>query len=328
VAIALCEFLAATVANVGLVVIAKRIYPELHVTLRRPAKAMLRSLWSYSVYAFLTTVAIQLVYQTDNVVVGGFVSTAAVTFYAIGASLVRYTDQFTGAMTLSFVPAASTFDAAGDTSRLRSLYTGGTRAMMALSLPILTTLLVRGRTFIGLWMGPQYRQRSGTVLILLAATMIFSQANNSAFAIAFGTDRHKVTAKWAIGEGVANLVLSVILVHFFGIYGVAIGTVIPNLFVHLILWPPFIGKMTGIKPWNVFGRIWAPMLLSAVPFALASFMVDRSFRTANVATFLLQTAALLPIFLAAVAVVFRTELRERGVPAVRSFLHEKVGLLT
>jgi O-antigen/teichoic acid export membrane protein len=324
VAIAVCEFVAALLANISLVVIAKRLYPELHVRFKRPERAMLRSLWSYSVYAFLTTVAIQLVYQTDNLVVGGFVSAAAVAFYAIGASLVRYTDQFTGAMTMSFVPAASTFDAAGDATRLRTLYTAGTRAMLALSLPILTTLLIRGRTFLGLWMGEQYRQRSGTVLILLASTMVFSQANSAAFAIAFGTDRHKVTAKWAIGEGISNLILSVLLVRPFGIYGVALGTVIPNLFVHLVLWPPFIGKMIGLRSWAVFGRIWSPMFLSAVPFALASYVLDVHLHTGSITMFFAQTLALLPVFLAAIAVVFRHELRSQGIPAIRSFFQEKV----
>lgn len=326
VAIAVCEFVAALVSNIALVIFARRLYPELRVRLQKPERTILRGLWSYSFYAFLTTVAVQLVYQTDNLVVGGFVSTAAVTFYAIGGSLVRYSDQLTSAMTMSFVPAASTYDAAGDQAKLRSLYTGGTRALMAISLPVLTTLIIRGRTFIGLWMGPQYMQQSGTVLILLASAMIFSHANNTAFAIAFGTDRHKVTAKWAIGEGVSNLVLSCTLVHWFGIYGVAIGTMIPNLVIHLFLWPPFISKMVGIRPWQIVGKIWTPMLLSVVPFGAASWLVNSRVHTGSILVFFLQTMALLPLFLLAVAVIFRNELRTRVIPAARLFLQQRVRL--
>lgn len=324
VAIAVCEFIAAFTSNIALVVVARRIYPELTVRIKKPERSMLRSLWSYSAYAFLTTVAVQLVYQTDNLVVGGFVSAAAVTFYAIGGSLVRYSDQVTGAMTMSFVPAASTYDSAGDTAKLRTLYTGGTRALMAVSLPVMATLTLRGRTFIGLWMGPQYMQSSGTVLILLATTMIFSHANNAAFAIAFGTDRHKVTAKWAIGEGVANLVLSCILVHWFGIYGVAVGTMIPNLFIHLVLWPPFISKMVGIRPWQVVSRVWAPMFLSVVPFAFASWFVNAHVQTHSVGMFFLQTIALLPLFLATAALVFHSQVRESVLPRLRSILQQRI----
>ena len=326
VAIAVCELIAALVGNVLLLVIARRIYPQLRVFFKRPDRDVLRSLWSYSFYAFLTTIAIQLVYQTDNLVVGTFVSASMVTFYAIGNSLCRYTDQFTSAMTMSFVPAASTYEAAGNTEKLQSLYRVGTRAMMALYLPILTTLLVRGRTFIGLWMGPQYAHISGTVLIILGIALIVSQANNTAFAIAFGTERHKVIAKWAIGEGAANLTLSIILVHWLGIYGVAVGTLIPSLAINLFFWPRYISKLIGMRSWEVVGTVWTPMLLCSIPFSLASYWVNVTFPARNVLIFFAQTAALLPVFLIAVSFVFRDQLRSRVFPAARSFLQARTRL--
>ena len=326
VAIACCEFVAALVGNVLLVLLARRIYPEMRVFFKRPEREIMRSLWSYSIYAFLTTVALQLLYQTDNLVVGSFISVSAVTFYSIGNSLCRYTDQFTSAMSMSFVPAASTYEAAGDTDRLQALYQVGTRASMALSLPILATLLLRGRTFIGLWMGPQYARVSGTVLIILGSALIFSQANTTAFAIAFGTEKHKVIARWAIGEGVANLTLSMILAHWIGIYGVAIGTLLPNLFTQLVLWPPYIGKLNGLTRWQVMFGVWGPMLLGVVPFALVSLYVNDRYPPHSITMFLAQTVALLPVFLLAVALIFREQVRSRVLPAARAFLQAKTNL--
>ena len=227
---------------------------------------------------------------------------------------------------MSFVPAASTYEAAGDLGRLQNLYREGTRALMAVSLPILVTLLVRGRTFIGLWMGQQYRHRSGTVLIILASALIFSQANCAAFAIAFGTDKNKITARWAIGEGVANLGLSVLLVHFFGIYGVAVGTLIPNLFVNLVLWPRYIGRQVGMRSWEVMVKIWGPMLLSAVPFAIASYAVNVRFAPGSKLVFFAQTLLLLPIFFLTVLWMFRGEFRDRVLPLLRSKLPGRPGL--
>ncbi len=329
VAIALVEFVATFAGNSLLVLFARRLYPELRISLKRPDPAVLRSLWSYSFYAFLTTVAVQLVYQTDNLVVGTFVSASAVTFYAIGNSLCRYTDQFTGAMTMSFVPAASTFEAAGNLERLQSLYRVGTRAMMALYLPILATLLVRGRSFIGLWMGPQYAQISGTVLIILAVALIFSQANNTAFAIAFGTERHKPVAKWAIGEGVANLTLSILLVHVhrLGLYGVAVGTLVPSLFVQLFMWPRYVSKLIGMRVWAIVTTVWGPMFLSVLPFAVLSYFMNAYFPPRSIMMFFGQTLAMLPVFLAAVAVLFRDKVRHSLYPAVRGIVQGKRSLL-
>lgn len=319
VAIAACEFVAAVVSNVLLIIVARRLYPALRVRLSKPRKEVLRQIQSYSFYAFLTTVAVQLVYQTDNMVVGAFVSAAAVTFYAIGNSLCRYAGQIISSMTLTFVPAASTYEAAGDMAGLRNLYCNGTRATLAVALPILVTLMLRGRTFIRLWMGPEYAHRSGTVLIILASALFFSYANRVASSIAFGIEKHKTSALWSIGEGVSNLVLSVILVHWFGIYGVAIGTLIPSLVVHLCLWPFYIPKLVPIRTSQVVLQIWCPMFLSAVPFAIASYAVDAYFPTRHMVIFFLQVAATLPIFIVTVGIIFRQSVRQHVLPRLRSF---------
>jgi O-antigen/teichoic acid export membrane protein len=321
VAIALCELLTAAIGNSLLVFFARRTYPELVVRLSKPKKDVLRNIWSYSVYAFLVTIAVQLVYQTDNLVVGAFVSAAAVTFYSIGNSLCRYTDQIIGAMTMTFTPAASTYEAVGDTSSLRALYFNGTRVTMAFSLPIVITLIIRGGSFIGVWMGPEYSKISGTVLAILASAQMFSIQNSTAGAIAFGVEKHKMLAKWSIAEAIANLTLSVVLAHKIGIYGAAIGTLVPSLIVHVILWPRYISRLVDVSWVQVFRNVWGPVFICAVPFAAASYAVDLRFPPHNVVTFLLQTMALLPIFGIAIGLMFRENVKRQLVPMVKSYFY-------
>lgn len=321
VAIAFCELAAAVVGNLLLAYIARKIYPELRIQLKKPKMEVLRQIWSYSIYAFLITVAVQLVYQTDNLVVGAFVSASAVTFYSFGNSLCRYTDQIVGSMTMTFVPAASTYEASGDTTSLRSLYYNGTRATMAISLPILVTLLIRGRSFIGLWIGAQYAQSSGTVLMILATALVFALANTPASAIAYGVEKHKTIAKWAIGEAISNLTLSMVLAHFFGIYGVAVGTLVPSVLVQVILWPRYVSQLVGVSTFEVYWKVWAPMFLTALPFAIASYAVDVLFPARNIAVFFLQTFALLPVFFLSVGLVFKDSVRRQILPRVRSLFY-------
>jgi len=320
VAIAVCELVAVVLSNVLLWWVTCRIYPELQIRLKKPKNETLRRIWTYSSYAFLTTVAIQLVYQSDALVVGAFVSAAAVTYYAIANSLCSYVNQAVSAMGATFVPAASTYEAAGDYASLLMLYKNGTRATLAISLPILITLIVRGRSFIGLWMGPEYAQRSGTVLIILCTALLFSFANRTASSIAFGIEKHKVGAIWAIGEGIANLALSILLVQKYGIYGVALGTMIPNLFVHLVLWPGYISKLVGLSYSDVVGKVWAPMFLSAIPFALVTYFVNHYFPAHNLAVFFLQVIAVLPVFIVVVGWIFRSFISSQILPKVRLFI--------
>lgn len=321
VAIALCELTAAVSGSALVFLLSRNVYPELRLTLARPKWEVLRKIWSYSFYAFLITVAIQLVYQSDNVVVGSLISASAVTFYSIGNTLCRYTQQFLGSMTTTFCPAASTFESAGNMAALRSLYVNGTRATLVISLPIVITLILRGQTFIGLWMGPRYAHTSGIVLAILAVALMFSLQNLTAGAMSLGVEKHKVIAWWSIGEGIANLTLSVILARTrLGIYGVAIGTLAPSILTHLVLWPNYVSRMVDVTFVQVFRDIWGPVFLCSVPFAALSFVVDRMFPPRNLVLFGLQTIALLPAFAVCVGFVFRKNVRQQLIPRVRSFL--------
>jgi O-antigen/teichoic acid export membrane protein len=199
------------------------------------------------------------------------------------------------------------------------LYKHGTRATLTISLPILITLIVRGPSFIGLWIGPQYSHTSGTVLVILCAALLFSFANRTAASIAFGIEKHKKSAIWAIGEGIANLALSIILVHWYGIYGVAIGTLIPSLVVHLVLWPGYVSKLVGLSYSEVVVKVWAPVYLSSIPFAIATYAVNVRFPAHNLMVFFLQIIAILPIFFITLGLVFRTYVRTQIFPKIRSY---------
>jgi len=322
IAIAWCELFAAMVGNFLMAYVARRIYPELTIRWKTPRWEVLKTIWSYSLYAFLVMVAVQVIYQTDNLVVGAFVSASAVTFYSIGNSLCRYTQHLLSAMTATFTPAASTYDAAGDASSLRALYYTGTRATIAVSMPILITLLVRGDNFISVWMGPQYAHTSGIVLAILATALLFSLPNTPAASIAFGIEKHKTIAKWAIGEATVNLSLSVVLARIFGIYGVAIGTLVPSLVVNVFFWPRYITNLVNINYRQVLLNVWGPMFLSAVPFAAVSYAAKALFPAASMTMFILQTIMLLPIFMLSVGWTFRANIRRRVLPQMKLLFRE------
>ena len=319
VAIALCELTSVLVGKIVQVVIARKLYPELRINLGKPKKETLRKIWSYSAYTFLTTIAVQLVYQTDNVVVGAFVSAVAVTYYSIANSLCRYASQIITSMSGTFTPAASTYEAAGDTSSLLKLYRNGTRAMLVVSLPMMGTLAIRGSTFIGLWMGPKYAHSSGLVLTILSIPLFFSFANQTAVAIAFGTEQHKQMAWWAVGEGLSNLVLSVVLVRWYGIYGVAIGTLVPSLIVQLGFWPRYISKLVGLSPLEVLWNIWRPILLAAIPFAVVTWALDDLTVVHSLPTFFVQVLGASFVFFVTIALTFKTFVRTQVLPKVKGY---------
>ncbi len=306
-ALALWDLLTALVTNSALIFFCFRIYPQLKIVFGSPGRPTLAKLWNYSFYAFLINVAIQVTYYTDNLVVGAFLSPAAVTLYAIGGLLIGYARQIVSSMTTTFTPLASSFEAEGNYENLRRLVIHGTRAALIVSLPIEVALFFRGHSFIHLWMGEQYAGPSGTVMRILLLSVVFASANTTSGGIVYGMEKHKRIAFFAIGEAIANFVLSVILVRRIGIYGVAWGTTIPSVLIELLLWPRFICKLVVMPVRTYLWQTWFRTALGIVPFAVACALAERYWPAHNLVVFFLQIALMLPLVPLALAMVFRKE---------------------
>jgi len=309
-ALAIWELASAAVANALLIFLCFRSYPQLKIRIGRPSRETIRKLWNYSFYAFVIGIAAQLVYYTDNFVVGAYAGTVAVTFYAIGGTLINYARQVVGSMTQTFMPLASSFEAQGSHQNLRRLLIHGTRATLIVSLPLELALFLRGETFISLWMGPQYAHPSGTVLRILLISLIVSAGSSACGGIVFGMEKHRPVALWAILEGFANLGLSIFLVRRIGIYGVAWGTTIPSLIVEVLLWPPYVCHLVKISMGEYLWQTWIRTGLAVLPFTLGCYLAERFWPARNLAYFFAQIAAILPLFALGLAVSYRKEISD------------------
>jgi O-antigen/teichoic acid export membrane protein len=310
-ALALVDFCTSLLANLALIFFCFRVYPQLKIIFGSPGRETLAKLWNYSFWAFLINVAIQVMYYTDNLVVGAFLSPSAVTLYAIGGLLIGYARQIVSSMTTTFTPLASSFEAEGSYDNLRRLVIHGTRAALLVSLPIEVALFFRGHTFIRLWMGDQYAGPSGTVMQILLLSVVFTSANTTSGGIVYGMEKHKRIAIWAIGEAIANFVLSIILVRRIGIYGVAWGTAIPSVLVELLLWPRFICKLVVIPVRTYLWQTWFRTAICVLPFGLACALAERYWPVHNVFFFFLQIAVMLPLIPLTIALIFRRETVEQ-----------------
>jgi len=81
------EMIIALLGGIATVVAALKLYPPSRVRIARPDMDLLKTIGTYSFTTFVILVAVQIVMNTDNLVVGAFVSVAMVAFYSIGGSL-------------------------------------------------------------------------------------------------------------------------------------------------------------------------------------------------------------------------------------------------
>jgi len=288
-----------TLARLGAnVTLAYRLYPELQI---RPAfadRTGLKIIFSFSLFSFLIHVSSSLIYASDNVVIGAFLPVSAVTFYAIGGNLAEYTRALVAGISQTMTPLASSTEAKEDHALLEKVVLFSSRAGTMVVLPIALTLMIRGNSFIGLWMGTQYADLSGAVIRILSLTLVFWAANSVTGGTLLGLSKHKPLVPMLLGEGICNLALSMFLVRRMGIVGVAWGTVIPSVASTLVFWPWYIRRALGIHPLTYAVSAWLRPLLAVTPFALATYGIEHYWRAERLSAFFSQIALVLPLALA------------------------------
>ncbi len=239
-------------------------------------RASLRQVANYGSVTFMIIVAARLRFKTDAVIIGSFLSAAAITHFSIGARLVDYAGEVVSSLAQIFTPMASQFHATGDYQGLRKMFIAGNRACAFVMFPICVTLIVMGKSVIEAWMGPRYVSSYIIVLILLIPSTLYN-AQTTSNRILFGMSQHRSLAIIVLIEGVANVILSVALVRPWGIVGDAIGTAIPLACTAIFFLPRHMCRRLDVPLWKFIPEAYFYPALFCIPMVLALAFVQRSF---------------------------------------------------
>jgi O-antigen/teichoic acid export membrane protein len=238
-----------------------------------------------------------LIFYTDSVVISLFLPISAVTFFAIAGNLMNYSRGILSGISTTLSPLASSLEVEGNGKDLVRVLLKGSRFASMVFLPIGITFLIRGRSFIALWMGPSYAALSGEVLVILTAAQLIMAGNYVPTSMSIGISKHKGAVPAILLEGLSNVVLSIALVRSYGVIGVALGTALPNLATNLFFWPWYIRRTFGIRPVTYAWSTWIHPGLAALPYAAGTYLIEKWWPASDLFMFLIQTFFVLPIAL-------------------------------
>ena len=206
-----------------------------------------RKIVNYGSVTFMISVAYRLRFKTDALVIAAFLPAAQITYFTIGSRLVDYAGEVVSSLAQIFVPLSSQSHATGDVAALRKIFVAGNRACALVIFPIAAMLAVLGKSAIEAWVGPRYVQSGYPVLMILLIPSTIMLAQSASGRILYGMAKHKTWAWIVLAEGIANLVLSMLLVRPYGIVGDALGTAIPLTCSMLFFMPGHLCRLLGIR---------------------------------------------------------------------------------
>jgi O-antigen/teichoic acid export membrane protein len=248
----------------AMAIFVKMFYRPLRLSFCFLDRTVFRELFGFGIYRFIWIVANQLIFYSDSVVIGVMLGAASITYYAIAGSLINYGRNVVSLVTDTLAPAAARLDAKEDRAGLQRLLVLGTKLALMIGMPLCLGFLFLGKQFITLWMGKAYAS-SAAYLAVLTIPQFGSMAQYTSALILAGMARHRSLAFFALAEGLANLILSVLLAQKIGLIGVAWGTVIPDLLCTTLVVPLYTLNVLKLSVRDYLRKAWLPPALCAVP---------------------------------------------------------------
>ena len=205
---------------------AYRVFPALRIRPRFFNRERLREVTGFSVFILIIDLANKLNYSTDTIVIGAFMGTAAVAVWAVAQRLIEIVQRITDQLNAVLFPVVVDSSTVERVDKLQKILIQGTRLSLAMVVPLATVLGLTARPLVMLWVGRDF-EGSVNVIYILSIVVALRVGNATSTVILKGAGRHKTLAMSNLGMAISNLVLSVLLVRWYGLIGVAIGTLIP-----------------------------------------------------------------------------------------------------
>lgn len=204
-------------------------------------KDKLRELFSYSGKTLLAWFGDVLRFSVDNIVISSVIGLASVTLFNIPLRLFNYASQFIVTAMGVLNPYFAQQFGKQDLSETRRKFELASNVSFGMAAVLASGLIVFGYDFIQLWIGNFEGDRILTYILPIMLLLATSQ--NPCILILYAHNKHEHYAYQNILEGIINLGISLVAIHYLGLLGVALGTIIPMLLTKLYMQPKLVCKL-------------------------------------------------------------------------------------
>ena len=214
---------------------------------------LLRSLFSFSFFAFIQIIITQINNGLDRMILGRYSCLEYVALYGVVMQLYSLFNSIGNVVCSVTLPKISeVVFLNGTVEQVTECCTHYSRYQLHISGFIFGGFIVLGREFIGLWV-PEYNAYDVYVITLLIVTpQILESVEGTIFNVMKAKNMQAIRSLLLLGVAAFNIVLSVILIQYFPLYGAALGTCISFVLGNTILSNIYYHKKVGVNLFEYF----------------------------------------------------------------------------
>jgi len=255
-------------SNFVMAIMAFRLMPGLKIRFNYIKLSTLKHIADFSFYTYLLTVCDLIIFQTDRVLLGVMVGMSSVAMYQIATKIPQMISIASTQFQTNLAPIAAILHKSGEKEKLQQTMYDSTRITVFICTGVFTASIPLVRPILYRWLKVTDETTILLSYILISSMFILIIFRDTAKHFLLMTGYHRLLTKIAIAEAISNIVLSIIFIKLIGIMGVAIGTLVPNVIISLMIIFPLAAKHSGNSTFPYLVKVYLPIMLFSVPIAL------------------------------------------------------------
>jgi len=220
-------------------------------------RRLLGEVLSFSSFAFIGSVASLVLLRTDPLLVKLFLPLSSVALYSVALRIVEQAHLLTKQFVNALTPLIAELRGAGDEEKLRFVLVNCTRFALAPTVALGVGIVCCARPGLVLWIGEDFAA-AAPVLQILTVAMVLAMPQLTASNLLAMTGHHRFTGIAGIFSAVLNIVVSVALVRWLGIAGIALGTLAATLVIDICFVVRKACAVHAVGPWSYVRRAIVP----------------------------------------------------------------------
>jgi len=186
-------------------------------------KSELMILFSFSMWIFVMGIAQRFRFSLVQAILGIRSNSTEISFFALGMTMEATVFTISSALNGLFLPKVTRMSYSGDTTGILDLLIRVGRLQLFIIMLIFSGFCVFGKTFIVLWVGPEFADVYYVILLLIVSNIV-SLTQSIANDYVYAENRVKATAIIILTTSTIGVICSVISAPQYGAIGCAAST--------------------------------------------------------------------------------------------------------
>ncbi|PHA03086.1 virulence factor MviN [Bacillus pseudomycoides] len=238
---------------------------KIKIAFKKFEKKLLNEIIVFSAFIFFNLIIDKIYWSTDQIILGIFSGTAAISVYTIGASFTGYFSGFSTAISnvfLSRVTGMVTKEDSG--TEVSDLFIKIGRIQYIILSFALSGFIVFGQEFIILWVGKEYSD-AFVIAIIILVPMIVSLVQSMGGIILQAKNMQTFKSVIYAITAIVNIIISIIFAQWWGAIGCALGTAVAFTIGNIIIMNLYYWKKINID----IPKFWINIFYMSFPFMIS-----------------------------------------------------------